>query len=128
VILEPDGVSISVGSPVVVYLQAPKEKMWGILVSVTTAGLTVRGLDLRVFDDWMRQEARDDDALIGVNSIFFPMHRIERMELDETVGSILGYAARFEEHVGRSASRAIGWTAAASRPPRSVPRRRRSKR
>jgi hypothetical protein len=91
------------GSPVVLYLREPKEKVWGILVSMATAGIVVRGLDLAVFDDWMRQEARqDDDVLIGLTTLFYPMNRIERMERDETVGPLTSYADRFTREVGRT--------------------------
>jgi len=40
-------------SPVVLYLQGPKEKVWGILLSIGPAGVVVRGIDLLAFDDWM---------------------------------------------------------------------------
>jgi hypothetical protein len=90
------------GAPVVLYLREPKEKIWGILVSMTTPGIVVRGLDLEVFDDWMRQEARGDEVLIGLSTLFYPMNRIERMERDETVGPLTSYAERFAREVGRS--------------------------
>jgi hypothetical protein len=90
------------GAPVVLYLRDPKEKVWGILVSMTTPGVVVRGLDLEVFDDWMRQEARRDEVLIGLSTLFYPMNRIERMERDETVGPLTSYADRFTREVGRT--------------------------
>ena len=58
------GFDLTGGTPVILYLQAPKEKIWGILVSLTPAGIVLRGLDLAVFDDWMRQEARGDHVLV----------------------------------------------------------------
>jgi len=97
------------GAPVILYLQAPKEKVWGILVSLTPAGVVVRGLDLVVFDDWMRQEAHEEDAGLGLSTIFYPMGRLERMERDETVGGITSYADRFEREVGRTVFRAAGF-------------------
>src|SRR5207245_5256760 len=50
-----EALDLATGSPVVLYLEGPKEKIWGILLSLTPAGVVVRGLDLTVFDDWMRQ-------------------------------------------------------------------------
>jgi len=99
------------GTPVVLYLHGPKEKLWGILIRIGVAGIVVRGLDLQVFDDWMRQEARDDERLIGPATVFYPIHRLERMERDETVGPLLSYAARFAAEVGRPAAEAAGFTA-----------------
>ena len=95
-------------SPVVLYLQAPKEKVWGLLLSVGTAGVVLRGLDLRVFDDWMRQEARGDERAIGLSTVFYPMHRVERMERDETIGPIVSYADRFAAEAGRTVLEVLG--------------------
>ena len=70
----------------ILYLQCPKEKIWGLLVSLGTAGVVVRGIDLVAFDDWMRQEARGEEPVLGLSTVFYPMHRVERMERDETMG------------------------------------------
>jgi hypothetical protein len=96
-----------VGSIVVVNLHDPKQKIWGLLHDVNAAGVVVRGLDLEVFDDWMRQEARGGEVQIGVTTAFYPLSRIERIELDETVGCVQGYAVRYKEMVGRPAGDAL---------------------
>jgi len=59
-----------------------------------------------VFDDWMRQEARRLEVLIGLTSLFYPMAHIERMELDETIGPLVCYANRFANEVGRTVDEA----------------------
>lgn len=98
------------GTPVVVYLHTPKEKVWGFLVSTMAAGLVVRGMDLIAFEDWMRQEARGEDPLMGPSTVFYPMSRVERMEKDETVGPIPSYCERFRREVGRTVEEALGLT------------------
>jgi hypothetical protein len=100
------GFDLIEGAPVVLYLRDPKEKVWGILGSLTPAGIVVRGLDLLVFEDWMRQEARGEEVLIGLTTLFYPMGRIERMERDETVGPLTSYADRFAVEVGRTVDEA----------------------
>ena len=100
--------SLAEASTVVLYLQGPKEKVWGVLVSLTPAGVVLRGIDLAAFDDWMRQEARGDEELIGLTTIFYPMHRVVRMERDETVGPLTSYADRFAREVGRSVGAVLG--------------------
>jgi hypothetical protein len=95
-------------APVVLYLQSPKEKIWGLLLSVSTAGIVLRGIDLVVFDDWMRQEARGDEPVLGLSTFFYPMHRVERMERDETIGPIISYADRFTREAGRTVLEAVG--------------------
>jgi hypothetical protein len=99
---------LGAGTPVILYLQAPKEKVWGLLLSLSPAGVVVRGLDLVVFDDWMRQEARGEDAGLGLATIFYPMYRLERMERDETVGTLSSYADRFRREVGRTVLEVAG--------------------
>ena len=96
------------GTPVILYLQNPKEKVWGLLISLEAPGVEVRGLDLQAFDDWMRQEARQADRDLGPCTLFYPMHRIERVERDETVGPVLGYADRFAREVGQTPRQILG--------------------
>jgi hypothetical protein len=96
------------GVPVVLYLQNPKEKVWGILLDLGASGVVVRGLDLQTFEDWMRQEAREEETEIGPFTLFYPMHRVERVERDETVGPVPGYADRFAREVGRSVLEVLG--------------------
>jgi hypothetical protein len=103
-----EGLGLSGGDAVIVYLQAPKEKAWGILVSLQTAGIVVRCIDLSAFDDWMRQEARRDEPYLGLTTLFYPMNRVERLEKDETLGPIPSYSARFEREVGRSVQAVLG--------------------
>jgi hypothetical protein len=93
---------------VVLSLQGPKEKIWGVLLSVDPAGVAVRGIDLAAFDDWVRQEARGEEALIGLTTLFYPMHRVERVEGDETIGPLVSYSDRFALEVGRPVLDALG--------------------
>jgi len=104
-----EALSLSAGDAVILYLQVPKEKVWGLLVSLGTAGVVVRCIDLAAFDDWMRQEARAGERLIGLVTSFYPIHRLERMERDETIGPLLSYADRFADEVGKSALEVSGF-------------------
>jgi hypothetical protein len=96
------------GCPVVLYLHEPKEKVWGLLLVIGPAGIVVRGIDLLAFDDWLRQEAKGEDPVIGLTTLFYPMHRVERMEKDETIGPLVSYADRFAREVGRTLRQALG--------------------
>lgn len=102
------GLGLSEGDAVVVYLHAPKEKAWGLLVSLQAAGIVLRCIDLAAFDDWMRQEARGDEPYLGLTTLFYPMGRVERLEKDETLGPLPSYSARFEREVGRSVLAVLG--------------------
>jgi hypothetical protein len=96
------------GTPIVIYLHSPKEKVWGLLVSLSTAGVIVHGLDLVTFDEWMRQEARGEEPLIGLCTIFYPMARLERLERDDALGTLPSYVQRFELEVGRTVFEVLG--------------------
>jgi hypothetical protein len=96
------------GTPVIIFLREPKDKVWGLLISLGGAGVSVRGMDLRSFEEWLRQEARREDDAIGPSTVFYPMHRIERMERDESVGMILSFADRFLREVGRTVNEVMG--------------------
>lgn len=69
-------------------LHSPKEKLWGELLAINTAGVTLRGIDLNSFDDFIRQVRDPEGDRVGLPTVFFPMNRIERIALDEPLGSI----------------------------------------
>ncbi|MGH9707140.1 MAG: hypothetical protein ACRD5R_10330 [Candidatus Acidiferrales bacterium] len=89
-------------SIVVVSLHTPKERLWGELLDISSAGVTVRGIDLSSFDDFITQVLHPDGDRVGLPSLFFPMLRIERIALDEACGSIPSLAEVFERKIGRS--------------------------
>lgn len=90
------------GTPVLVYLHSPREKVVGVLVSLQAAGVAVRGIDLAAFEDWLRQEVLGEGPGLGLVTLFYPMNRVERIERDETVGGLEGFADRFRRETGRS--------------------------
>ncbi len=69
-------------------------------MELTTAGLGIRGIDLNSLDDFCRM-IRDGEP-VAASAVFFPMHRIERIELDIRNGSIPSIAERFESKSGRT--------------------------
>jgi hypothetical protein len=94
--------SIEPHSVVVVSLHSPKERVWGELTDISAAGVTMRGIDLGGFDDFVSQVLHPEGDRIGLPTLFFPMLRIERIALDEARGSIPSLAEMFEKKVGRS--------------------------
>jgi hypothetical protein len=98
--LSKDGMEdpFSAGSIVIVTLNMPREKFWGALLALTPAGASLRGIDLNSLDDFARQ-VRDGDH-VNANMVFFPMHRIERIETDSRNGEIPSLQERFEIKAG----------------------------
>ena len=89
-------------SIVVVSLHTPKERVWGELLDISNAGVTMRGMELGGFDDFISQVLHPEGDRIGLATLFFPMVRIERIALDEPHGSIPSLAETFEKKVGRT--------------------------
>ena len=87
------------GAPVIVYLHSPREKMWGLLAELNAAGVFIHGIDLSTFEDWMMMIVRGERN-IGLSHVFFPMWRVERITLDESVDDIPSMAERFYARVG----------------------------
>ena len=92
----------SAGKVVIVTLNMPREKFWGTLLALTPAGASLRGVDLNSLDDFARQVRDGDD--VNANMVFFPMHRIERIESDTRNGDIPSLQERFHNKAGRAFS------------------------
>ena len=93
---------MELGSIVIISLHSPKEKIWGQLVSLNPAGVTIRGIDINSFDDFVIQVLHPEGERVGLPTLFFPMTRIERIALDEPSGSIPSLAEVFQQKVRRS--------------------------
>lgn len=87
------------GAMVLVTLSNPREKYWGAILTISPAGVAVRGMDLNSLDDFTRQVKAGED--VYPHSVFFPMHRVERLEADARNGEIPSVQERFEAKTGR---------------------------
>ena len=88
------------GALVVVTMHTPREKFWGAILELSSSGLSVCGVDLDSFDDFVTLiKAGEADPV----TVFFPMHRVERIELDAHNGAIPSIAERFVEKTRRPA-------------------------
>ncbi|MEP6471286.1 MAG: hypothetical protein ABJC28_04660 [Acidobacteriota bacterium] len=96
------------GSFVVVHLVLPREKFWGVLHEASPSGVTVRGIALDAFESWAREVARGGETSSFPATVFFPMHRVERVFADETSGEVASYAERFEQIVGEDVGGFLG--------------------
>jgi hypothetical protein len=92
---------VDLHSIVIISLHTPREKIWGELLSLNTAGITVRGIDLSAFDEFVRQVVHPESERAGLPTLFFPMQRVERISLDERSGSIPSFCDVFERRVGQ---------------------------
>jgi hypothetical protein len=100
--------SVEANAIVIVSLTGPKEKIWGQLLRLDAAGATVRGIDLICFDDFVRQLLDQEEGTAGMTTVFYPMHRVERIAEDEPSGSLPSLADRFRKMVGMTIQEYLG--------------------
>lgn len=86
------------GAIVLVTLGNPREKFWGAILALTVQGLSLSGIELGSFEDLVSMIKAGDPPSFGV--VFFPMHRIERVELDSSDGNIPSLSQRFTAKTG----------------------------
>jgi hypothetical protein len=86
------------GAFVLLTLGNPREKFWGAILALTAQGLSLAGIELGSFEDLVSMIKAGDPTSCGV--VFFPMHRIERVELDSPDGNIPSLSQRFVAKTG----------------------------
>ena len=86
------------GTLVVVTLGNPREKLWGAILSLSAEGLSLCGIELASFEDLISMIKEGEPFSSSV--VFFPMHRMERMELDLPDGNIPSLSQRFTSKTG----------------------------
>lgn len=71
-------------SSVIIYLQNPREKFWGVLISLDERGVIARGGNLESIQFFLENPEKQITSLFS--TVFFPSHRIEKVLLDEGSG------------------------------------------
>src|SRR5207237_10779098 len=83
-------------------LSNPREKFWGMILALAPEGLSLTGAELASFED-LTVMVRDGEPFTPA-VVFFPMHRIERVELDLPDGSLPSLSQRFLANTGLAPS------------------------
>ena len=99
----------SPGALVIVTLSNPREKFWGMILALRHEGLSLSGAELASFED-LTVMVKDGEPFTPA-VVFFPMHRIERVELDLPDGSLPSLSQRFLSKTGLEPSIALAPTA-----------------
>ena len=93
------------GALVIATLRNPREKFWGMVLALAPEGLSLSGVELASFED-LAVMVRDGEPFTPA-VVFFPMHRIERVELDLPDGSLPSLSQRFLSKTGLEPSGAL---------------------
>lgn len=88
------------GTIVVATLNNPREKFWGMVLDLAPEGISLCGVELASFEDLITMVKEGEAFTASV--IFFPMHRVERIELDLPDGSIPSLSQRFTSKTGQA--------------------------
>ena len=75
------------GSFVHVHLIEPTERFWGKLIKLTEAGVILRGIDVRQIEVF-KYQFNKDERMVFPQTIFFPMRRIQKVDLDEPMDEL----------------------------------------
>ena len=102
---------------VIATLSNPREKFWGMVLALAAEGLSLSGAELASFED-LTVMVRDGEPFTPA-VVFFPMHRIERVELDLPDGNLPSLSQRFLNKTGREPS-AVQSVAPIQRPTRTA--------
>ncbi len=93
------------GALVIATLCSPREKFWGMILALSPNGLSLSGAELASFED-LTVMVRDGEPFTPA-VVFFPMHRIERVELDLPDGGLPSLTQRFFAKTGLEPSTAL---------------------
>ncbi len=96
------------GAMVLLHLMEPSEKYWGVLEAIELTGVTLRGINLSSFDDWISSVIHESPPSLGLATVFFPLRRVESMFVDERVGTVESLGERFERRAGMSVGAHLG--------------------
>lgn len=73
---------------VIVHLNNPREKYWGAIFRSSPTGIWLTGVELKTMEEWISGGFGGQASLPGLASTFFPMHRVEKITVDETIMDI----------------------------------------
>jgi hypothetical protein len=94
---------IEAGESVIVVLQNPREKLFGVLREINAAGVYLRGVDLNYFDEWTRALA-SGEQYFSMQDYFLPMWRVEKLTRDEPSAGLPSLAEQFAQRTGLNLS------------------------
>jgi hypothetical protein len=86
---------------VILYLQAPRERYWGVVRAIDATGVVIQGGELGGFDAWMRQVAEGAPNSVP-STVFFPLARVEKVLVDSPSGDAPSLGQQFERRIGRT--------------------------
>ncbi|HTL99144.1 MAG TPA: hypothetical protein VL181_10110 [Holophagaceae bacterium] len=88
------------GQLVVLVAVNPRERVWGRLVGLESAGVAIRGMELGSWEETLGLVRQGQGEQVSIGTRFVPMHRVESLYLDETVAGAPSMAELFRRNTG----------------------------
>ena len=88
------------GQLVVLVAVNPRERVWGRLVGLESAGVAIRGMELGGWEANLALIRQGEAQHVSIGTRFVPMHRVESLYLDETVAGAPSMAELFRNGSG----------------------------
>jgi hypothetical protein len=88
------------GQRVVLVLREPRERLWGRLLGLETAGVALRGIDLSPWDEVLSLVRHGETEMVALATRFYPMHRVESLYLDEPSSGVPSLGEAFLAKTG----------------------------
>ena len=95
-------------SIVIATLVEPRERIWGELLGIHAEGVTLRGISLDSFEEFVQQPLRRGECAVSMSTAFYPMRRVERIALDESAGPLPSLCGVFRDRVGMTIQEYLG--------------------
>lgn len=88
------------GQLVVLVAVNPRERLWGRLVGLESAGVVIRGMELGSWEANLALIRQGQGEHVSLGTRFVPMHRVESLYADETVAGAPSMAELFRKGTG----------------------------
>nr|WP_320134028.1 hypothetical protein [uncultured Holophaga sp.] len=93
---------------VVLVLREPRERLWGRLLGLESAGIALRGVELRPWEEILGLVRRGEGDQVSLSTRFVPMHRVESLYLDEPSSGVSSLEEEFRQRTGQEARVFLG--------------------
>ena len=91
------------GQLVVLVTHAPRERWFGRLLGLESAGVALRGFDLSPWEEVLNLVKAGEGDQVALATRFVPMHRVESLYLDEPSSGVPALGQLFLDRTGREA-------------------------
>ncbi|PIE91514.1 MAG: hypothetical protein CR997_00660 [Acidobacteria bacterium] len=72
---------------VLLYIHSPRELVFGYVQQLSPAGIAIRGIPVDQIETF-KYQFKNEEHSVFFQTVFYPMHRVERVIVDERQGKL----------------------------------------